>query len=257
MKKLFLSLILATIILSPSAKSQLVGEDYDVLQFQRKVKMIGQFMQRFNMDELPPGLNPSDTLLKEKSFAALLDYSLVEKNPDGVLDFLNLLAKDTVKLTFTDTNWRAYAQCAVLLDGKPSALTLVLRTQHVTGYRYKWTICDAFGEALQLTPQKVNPGLRIDPTDNEMNFMSLKNITEKESANILNYKSESEELHGLSVFLSLVKYGKLLVSHVEKLTYTFNCPQYRFTVSKYNREGYNTGWLISDYQIKKHKKVSR
>lgn len=252
MKRIIFPLLLMT-LLCQFANAQFVGEDYDILQFQRKVKMIGQFMQRFNQEEFPPGLNPQDTLLKVKSFAALIDYTLVEKNPDGALDFLNMLVQDTVKLSFTDTNWRAFASCTATLDGKPTKLTLVLRTEHIEGYRYKWTICDAFGDALQLMPQKSNPGLRIDPTDNEINFMSLNHITAKEAENILNYKSEGVKLHGLSVFMALVKAGKLKVNHVEELTYTFNCPKYRFTVSKFNRDGNNSGWLITDYQIKTSK----
>lgn len=249
MTRLFLYAMLI-VALPLTSSAQLVGEDYDVLQFQRKVKMIGQFMQRFNLAELPPGLNPSDTLLKEKSFAALLDYSLIVKDPDGALDFLNMLVRDTVKLAFSDTNWRAIATCEASFKGKPTVVTLVLRTEHIEGYRYKWTICDAYGEALLLTPQKSNPGLRIDPTDNEINFMSLGNITTKEAINILNYKAKEKKIDGLSVFMALVKVGMLQVKHVEQLIYVFDCPNYRFTVKKIHHDGYNSGWLIADYQIK-------
>lgn len=249
MKKRIISTLIF-LLFCLAAKAQFVGEDYDMFQFQRKVKMIGEFMQRFNMTELAPGLSPTDTLLREKSFAALLDYSLVTKNPDGAFEFLNMLVQDTAKLAFTDTNWRAFANCEVILDGKPSKLTLVLRTEHIDGYRYKWTICDAFGDALLLSPQKTNPGLRIDPTDNEINFVALRHITTKEASNILNYKSEEINLHGLSVFLTLVRVGKLKVNQVDEISYKFYCPNYMFTVRKFNHDGYNSGWLISDYQIK-------
>lgn len=237
------------LLLSGSVAGQVQVNDYDLLHFRLRVKQVSEFMSRFNQDELPPNLKVGDTLLHEKAFIMLFDYNLIERRQDDVWRLVQRLVADERRLSFTDTTWYAKATCNVTLGTKKSTLTLVLRTEHVKGYRYKWVLVDASGDALSLTPLKSNPGLRIDPTDNELNFMSLHTITKNEWPNILNYKAAGRELDGLSVFLALVQADKLKINHVEELVYYFNGPSYRLVVNNFRRDDLNSGWLISDFTI--------
>lgn len=220
-----------------------------MLQVHMKVKMISEFMARFNLSELPPNLSPDDTLIHEKALAMLFDQELIDRRQDDAWRLVQLMKADERNLSFTDTAWHAEALCSISLNGRNDHITLKLQTEHIKGFRYKWVIADAWGKPLELTPKKTNPGLRINPVDNEVNFLSLHNITKNEFQNILNYKANDRELDRLSVFLTLVQFGILKINHVEKIIYQFTGNGYHFTVSEFHREGLNTGWLISNFTI--------
>lgn len=241
--------LLLMLVLSATAFAQTPVGDYDLLQFRMRVKQIGEFMARFNQDQIPPNLMPGDTLLRHKAFVMLFDRDLIDRRQDEVWQLVQRMVADERRLSFTDTTWSAEATCNVTLQGKPNRLTLTLRIEHVDGYRYKWVIDGASGAALALNPHKSNPGLRISPTDNELNFISLRNITQNEYPNILNYKSAGSRMDGLSVFMALVKSGSLKINYVEELQYFFDAPGYRLVVSNFRRDDLNSGWLISDFAM--------
>lgn len=249
MRRLLLTLVSVLALSAPTHGQSL--DDYNMLQYKMEVKQIAEFMERFNLSELPPNLHPDDTLLREKAYLMLFDRELIDRRQEEVRFLVQRLAAEKPRLSFTDTAWCAEAVCRAVLDGKPTRLTLVLRTEHVTGHRFKWVISDARGECLALTPKKSNPGLRINPTDNEVNFLSLHDVTKNEWQNILNYKASGTPLDGLSVFFALVQSGRLKIEYVEDLAYHFWKPSYQFTVRDFRRDDFNAGWLISDFTIKK------
>lgn len=227
-----------------------IPDDKNPLDFKLRVKQISEFMERFNRNEIPEILNKDDSLVNHKALAMLFDLDLIEQRPNEVIEFVTELIDDETYLSFCDTTWKAVARCNAKYKGKDTEIVLELKTEKVEEYIYKWVITDAKGEILNLTPKRSNPGLRISPVDNEINFMSLNHITTNEAQNILNYKKKDGQINTLSVFFALVSAKDLNIENVQELIYEFEGEKYEFTVRYFRRDSYSSGWLISDFKHK-------
>ena len=247
-------LVLFTILMAMGASysvSQTIGEiDTDPIDYRLKVKQLDEFMRRFNLQDVPSLFQNEDTLLqKAYSMTAVFDFQIVQSRKDEVREFVATMLNNKVKLSYTDSNWVAVAHCNAIYKGKETTLTLKLATENVKDYIYNWVIIDASADFLELKPQKQNPGLAISPVDNEVNFISLNHITNKEGRNILNYKGKQVQLDALSVFFALVNSEQLRIKNVQKLEYRFTiAPFYEFTVRNFLRDAMNSGWLKSDFR---------
>lgn len=123
---------------------------------------------------------------------------------------------------------------------------MILKPELIRKYEYKWVIIGVKADFLSIEPTKRNEGLMISPVDNEVSFMSLAEITQNNSADILNYVNKNFEVNVLNTFLYLVKNKQIQVEFTERIVYHFlQIPNYIFTVQNYERESYNSGWLIS------------
>ena len=231
--------------------AQIFVGDYDPPEYRSSVKQIEEFMKRFNLEERNEVFDSEPDLTKRQqlNIKGLFNYELVKSRGPEVEQFVEQVLAHHIKLQFSDTTWIAIARCKATYQGKNAYVTLTLGTEYIGDYMYKWVIKDAEGDMLRLLPQKGNPGLKISPTDNEINFMSLSHITTVEAKNILNYKASFRPVDQLSVFFSLVANGLLKIQNVEELTYRFVIPGlYEFEVKEFLREALNSGWLISDFK---------
>lgn len=222
--------------------------DNDKLDVKMQVKLIEEFMVRFNRDVIPVVMDSLTENKEMKMLALLFDFNLMERRDKEVLDFVKTMLRDNVKLNFTDTNWTAEATCNVKYKKREQKITLVLRTEHIEGQMYKWVITQASGEILALNPFRRSKSYKISPTDNELYFMQLADITKDEPENILNYSRKAYCVDQTSSFFALVASGQLKIEHVEELVYHFYTKHYSFDVSYFTREGTNSGWLISDFK---------
>lgn len=249
MKRLLLYLVLIQTPLLIVAQTPILGSDHIANMMQ--VKQIEEFMARFNREETPIVMDSTTTQKDMKMLALLFDADVLEKRTCEVVEFAETMLRDDVKLHFTDTTWIAIANCKVKYKKKLQDIVLYLRTEHIEENMYKWVIMQAEGDLLILRPQKRSKSYKISPTDNELYFMQLADITGIEPENILNYSHSGFKIDQTSVFFALVASGQLQVEYVEQLTYYFQTPHYDFFVNYYSREGTNSGWLISDFK-KKH-----
>ena len=231
------------------AQAPILGSDHIANMMQ--VKQIEEFMARFNREETPIVMDSITTQKDMKMLALLFDADVLEQRSGEVVEFAETMLRDDVKLHFTDTTWIAVANCKVKYKKKLHDIVLYLRTEHIEGNMYKWVIMQAEGDLLILRPQKRSKSYKISPTDNELYFMQLADITGTEPENILNYSRRSFKIDQTSVFFALVASGQLQVEYVEQLTYYYQTPQYDFSVNYYSREGTNSGWLISDFKKKR------
>lgn len=245
MKKVLLYIILFQIPLSLMAQAPILGSDHIANMMQ--VKQIEEFMARFNREETPIVMDSTTTHREMKMLALLFDSDVLEQRSGEVVEFAETMLRDDVKLHFTDTTWIAIANCKVKYKKKQHDIVLYLRTEHIEGQMYKWVIMQAEGDVLLLRPQKRSKSYKISPTDNELYFMQLADITGVEPENILNYSDRHFKIDQTSVFFAFVASGQLEVEYVEKITYYFQTPHYDFSVNYYSREGTNSGWLISDF----------
>lgn len=246
MKRTLLFFFLIQVSLSLEAQAPIIGSDH--VSNMMQVKQIEEFMVRFNREVTPIVMDSTTTHKDMKMLALLFDADVLEQRRGEVVEFAETMLRDDVKLHFTDTTWIAIANCKVKHKKKLHDIVLYLRTEHIEGNMYKWVIIQAEGDLLILRPQKRSKSYKISPTDNELYFMQLADITGTEPENILNYSKRSFKIDQTSVFFALVASGQLQVEYVEQLTYYFQTPHYDFFVNYYSREGTNSGWLISDFK---------
>lgn len=228
-----------------TAQEMTCGRDSLLDNFSFQVRLIGEFMSRLNGETSISGSSESLTRLCDLTF--LFNEETYLENREYAEDFIQKVMSRQEYIEFSDSSWYAQAQCAVKVASKKDAeVTLVLKVEEYDGM-YKWVIADAWGDMLDLTPEKTNPGLRIRPTDNELNFISLSHITESESKNILNYAHHNYEPDGLTALNALLYNGFISIRHVKKLTYVFtDIAGYRLKIDNYPGEAKNCGWLISE-----------
>lgn len=248
MKKLFYIFTIFSLAFAGVTNAQIVYHDEKFEHFEYNVKLIDEFILRFNLKELL--IQPDQSAQYERDNRMLLfdkDYYLA--NEEYLSHFLDAIEKQHTSLSFYDSTWYAIAECNVTMQGKKDKLTLVLRTEQVKDDLYKWSIIDARGKLLELTPKTTSDKLRMLPTDNEVNFIALQSVTTTNAPNITLYNVKTHVNDRLCVFNSLVYYKLLKVDNVQKLTYCFTQVKgYKFFVTNFAREADNAGWLIYDVQ---------
>lgn len=233
-------------VTASSAQGLFFGNQYDSLLFQQRIVSMDEFMDRFNGEDVK-GLDNMDTLARMKCLYHVCNHDALEKEPERWYSFLSDLARDSTRLSYTYANWAAIATCMVDVDGTEDTVTLILKMEHVKRSIYKWVITQASGRLLSLSPEMASTTFAISPTDNDVDFISLGEITGKNGQNILCYSNRDFLLDQTSVFFSLVAMGYLKIKYVADLDYQFDVPHYTFFVEHFSRETSNAGWLISDF----------
>ena len=220
------------------------GSSIELENYKFRVKQIGEFMDRFNLKETI--IDKKDSQWKQKNLTVLFNKDSYLKSRALAVNFIKTVIRDSVTLHYSDANWYAEAECNAKLNGKATTITLFLKVERIQKDQYKWVITGAKGKALELNPDKTNPGLKISPVDNEVNFMSLAHITTTEARNIRNYIDHDMNIDNLSVFMALIYQKALKIESVQKLTYHFsNVAGYSFIVQHFERDNTNAGWLIA------------
>lgn len=252
-KYLFLGYMMLAILAPLSAQqvslpSSEIETNPEFRNFHYQVKHIEDFMSRFNGET-----NIMDSTQMEgwrsNNLLFLFDEQTYYAN-EAMADTLIQRQLDSIcRLDYTASNWSATAECNVLYKKAKKTVFLTLKTEKVEDYIYKWVITDAQGEILNLQPAKRNPGLRISPTDNEVDFVSLIHITSAEAANILNYTEKGYTPDALSVFYSLVNTKQLQVESIQSVTYNFyDIHGFDLQVKRHLEDKAHSGWLISNIQ---------
>ena len=233
-----------------SIDAQFVGGLLNDDLYKTRVKLVDEFFGRFNGKEFRPDikadskdakLNNVLVLFNAKMFKSMEDSAFVEAKA-----FAEKVIKDSITLHYQDSVWIAKAVCHGKLKGKTVDFTLYLNVENRRGKMYKWVIAKAEGNVFNLTPSLQKESIMLMPDDHETNFMSLRRITTEKDDYILNYKQKNYALDQTAVFYAYVYAGLLDIEYVKPLEFIFlQVPGYRFTISHFERENYNAGWLIN------------
>ena len=249
MKKIFLSFLFGISICGNviAQEDLTLKRDPYLENFSYQVPQIGEFMSRINGEsEL---ISQLDSLRgRELCILSLFHRDVIERDTVVVKDFIDKVIADSVSIHFEDSTWCAVATLKVSVKGKGDDLiNLIFKTQKRAEFMYKWVVSDAFGDVLELTPAKTNPGLMISPTENELNFISVPQTFNAESENILNYIASDGSVNTLSVFLSMLYTKSIVIKEVMNLYYVFdNIAGYRLVVDQYSGTTRRAGWLITE-----------
>lgn len=234
----------------------------------RHVKLLDQFMHRFNLEQNIKGerLQMPDSLLNEmrqdsifdlkyKSTRRLMLLSLFDRSSKSVKDtlllnsMLDFIIDNNVYISLTDQTWEAETKVLVNVDKKADTLTLKLQNISVGDSAAKWIIIGAEASFLQIPASSGNTF--IQPLAHETNFLELKRIfTHYETfEDVVVTNRMQDGLMLLRYFMSQKKIDFLRNLETKYLFYHF--PGYVFHVEEAKRQNGNSGWLIT--KIEKNK----
>ena len=215
-----------------------------------KVKLLDEFMKRFNGEETHDMLANQDSLQEELNILYLMNADMFKANKDSMLqvanEFIDSIRVNQTKLFYTDSLWYAEVMVNCSYKKKAEQITLFLRPEEIKPQQHRWVIIGAKGDILTLEPSRRNNGLNILPNNHEVGFMALPKIHLLGNDKILNYASANYRTDQLTVLYSMIYSGTLKMDTTDKIIYHFGeVPGFVFTVERHVREGFNSGWLIS------------
>ena len=245
---------------SLSLTAQSVGDFMeDERALYAETKQVNQFIRRFNAEEDVKGerLYPRDKdfqsrKLRKKYLPILFNLNddiLTEDLKDKFID--QVMDKDNpVFIDFHGGEFFAELRTIFTYKGKeqPVILFLTLQEEKVGS---KWVISEIYFQPFkdvlkQPDTTKYNDSKFIHPLSHELGFMNLFRVfNNKDSLEL--YTERSFEPDYLSIFLYEVKSNRMKFETVSNLKFHFfQIDGWYFELSYFNREGYNTGWLISN-----------
>lgn len=217
-----------------------------------RVKLVSEFMQRFNGEEKNPYIDPKATDIVKINLCQLFDIESIIKNRPEVepkaFQFIDSVMQNNVKIHYSDAEWYAKVNCIGVFKGKEVTFAMYLTVEPRGKDMYKWVIADVEGKIFDLSPSRESDKIMLLPNEHESNFMRLNSITSEKDDYITLYSSKYQNVNKLTVFNTLVYYGYLNIEYVTDIEYTFlQVPGYMFTIKEYERESTNSGWLIKEW----------
>lgn len=253
--RLFIT-VTAILLLSSSVHAQLVGDMDDETKLYAQSKQVNQFFRRFNGEEDEKGNRyfPKDkqyrsVKLRKKYLGILFDNSNTGMSNQLKADFAKYVVDKEAGsiLDFHGAGWFAEVLADFTLNGKTYPITLFMGLEP-DKLGYKWTIqkvrADVFNSMFARDTTKV--GKFLHPLSHELDFMNLRKAFDYKDS-VSQFASKSFAPDHLSVFLYEIKKGNLKFKSVSQVKFHFfQVEGWYFELSQFNREGYNTGWLIGN-----------
>jgi len=253
-KSLLLMLIL--LLITTQIKTQVIGNYMqDESKLYAETKQVNQFFRRFNNEEGADGIRYSvrskeyrnpDT--RNKYLEMLFDLENESLNDSIKQVFISTVNNDTTPyfLDFHADGWFAEVKTKFLYRGKPSYVTFYLELEQ-ENLGYKWVLTNVFFEdyAQIMQEDNINKNKFLHPLSHEIDFMNFIKVFD-DKQDIEEYTSKGFSPDYLSIFLYEFKQGLFEYQTVMDLKFHFfQIPGWYFELEKFNRSGYNTGWLIS------------
>jgi hypothetical protein len=256
MKKIILPLF---IFLSLQVDGQIL-ENYlgDESALYAQTKQVNQFFRRFNGEEDFKGERyyPEDKEYRSPSLRkTYLGNLFNNENPyitnDLKEEFLGtvLNQKKPLFLDFHGGDWFAEVTTKFFFRGVERYLTLFLELEKDT-VGSKWVITNVYFEpfsrlfadqdSLRNNGQKF-----LHPMSHELDFMNLVRAF-KDTESLEHYIAWKYKPDYLTLFIYEFKLGNLKFNTITQVKFHFfQVDGWYFEIADHNRQGYNTGWLIS------------
>ncbi len=240
----------------PQAVSTMPAQQREESYFLHEVKLIDEFIERFNDDKSSYIREQCRSLYGTDSFVNRnrLIKSLFNKS-SGCTDaeqFIKEVTNPQQYISFTDSNWYAEANCVFTVNGKKTDVQLVLHIKTVNGAS-KWMIAGIGKAAL--------PAVKTQPGNDSAtrNFIP----TSSHGTNFVVFtRALSTGMHATDYFepallarpqgqqlVAAIKQGKAKFQYVKGVRYYFfQMRGWVFTVEQFKRKDANTGWLVSGLQ---------
>jgi len=254
------AILLLLVLLSCHAQSQTVGEfKYDETELYAETKQVNQFFRRFNAEEDKQGERLYE---KDKDFRT---YKLRKKYVPTLFNLENSILIDEAKEKFSELvldkenpvfldfhggAWLCELNTIFTYEGVDRELTLflVLQEEEVGS---KWVIDGVYFEPFYQTLKKpdnsnFNDSKFLHPLSHEVGFMNIFRVF-KESDSLEYFGHRHFQPDYLSLFFYEIKMGRLEFKTVKDSKFHFfQIEGWYFELTYFNRDGYNSGWLISN-----------
>lgn len=237
-------------------RTQVIGKYMDdESRLYAETKQVNQFFRRFNNEEGPDGVRYSkrsreyrnpDTRLKYLNILFNLENSSLDDQLKN--SFLDVVTNDTAPkfLDFHAKGWFAEVKTKFLYRGQPKYVTFYLELEQ-ENLGYKWVITNVNFDNYSKLLEEENLGTEkfLHPMSHELDFMNFIRVFDNKKY-IEDYTQDGFAPDYLSIFIYEFKQGLFEYQTVMNLKFHFfQIPGWYFELEKFNRSGYNTGWLIS------------
>ncbi|MBE6338017.1 MAG: hypothetical protein E7068_04335 [Lentimicrobiaceae bacterium] len=262
MKKFFLTnvLLLSMFFIKTSeaqSYTNLGDVQTDERAFYTMTKQMSQFMSRFNYEEDQYGTKISPESpdyrdrMKRKTVLPLL-FDMDNPRTNGSLrDFFiaDLTEKDANYFEFLGGKWYSEVSATFKMNGEKVDISMIFTIEQ-ENLGSKWVLTNVyFSDFSKLFPKGDIAEQQkhfLHPMSHELDFMNIYKIF-KTPESIEYYASNTYSPDYLSIFFYEVKCGNLVFEKVNSEKFhVFQIDNWYFEVSWFNREGLNTGWLISN-----------
>jgi hypothetical protein len=244
------------LFISFHSQAQLVSDMDDESKLYAQSKQVNQFFRRFNGEEDEKGnryyegdKHYRSIKLRKKYFSILFDeenkgltHAIKKEFSENVLSKANESILD-----FHGGNWFAEVQTIFQYNGKDQNITLYMEIEK-DHLGYKWVIRQAHAFLLDsyYVRDTTKIGRFLHPMSHELDFMNLRKAFAN-SDSISQFTIKNFKPDHLSVVLYEMKRGNIKFKSVEAVKFHFfQINGWYFELSDFNRQGYNTGWLISN-----------
>lgn len=253
-KIILISLVL--LALSFPIRTQVIGNYMeDESRLYAATKQVNQFFRRFNNEEGPDGIRYSkrskeyrnpDTRLKYLNILFDLENESLTKKLKS--DFLAVVNNDSLPqyLDFHAQGWFAEVKTKFLYRGQAKYITFYLELEQ-ENLGYKWVITNVFFDDYSNIMEEDASSQQnfLHPLSHELDFMNFIRVFDDKKY-IEDYTGKEFAPDYLSIFIYEFKQGLFEYQTVMNLKFHFfQVPGWYFELEKFNRSGYNTGWLIS------------
>lgn len=249
-------LVLLFLTMTSQIKTQVIGNYVeDESKLYAETKQVNQFFRRFNNEEGADGIRYSvrskeyrNPETRNKYLEILFDLENASLDQQMKNSFIQTVNNDSLPLflDFHADGWFAEVKTKFLYRGKPSYVTFYMELEQ-ENLGYKWVMTNVFFEdyAQIMQDENINQNKFLHPMSHELDFMNFIKVFD-DKKDVEDYTSKGYAPDYLSIFLYEFKQGLFEYQTVMDLKFHFfQIPGWYFELEKFNRPGYNTGWLIS------------
>lgn len=249
-------LLLIMLVWTSQIKTQVIGNYVeDESKLYAETKQVNQFFRRFNNEEGADGIRYSvrskeyrNPETRNKYLDILFNLENASLAQEMKSNFIQTVNNDSTPLflDFHADDWFAEVKTKFLYRGKPTYVTFYLELEQ-ENLGYKWVLTNVFFEdyAQIMQDESISQNKFLHPMSHELDFMNFIKVFD-DKKDVEDYTSKGYAPDYLSIFLYEFKQGLFEYQTVMNLKFHFfQIPGWYFELEKFNRPGYNTGWLIS------------
>ncbi len=229
----------------------------DEKAFYTMTKQMSQFMSRFNYEEDQYGkkIHPDSpdyrNRMKRKTVLPLL-FDMENPRTNGSLrDFFisDLTQADSNYFEFLGGKWYSEVSATFKMNGKSVDISMIFAIEQ-ENLGSKWVLTNVFfSDFNKLFPKGDIAEQQkhfLHPMSHELDFMNIHKVFKTPEC-IEYYASNTYSPDYLSMFFYEIKNGNLVFEKINSEKFhVFQIDNWYFEVSWFNRDGLNTGWLISN-----------
>lgn len=229
----------------------------DEKAFYTMTKQMSQFMSRFNYEEDQYGkkIHPDSpdyrNRMKRKTVLPLL-FDMENPRTNGSLrDFFisDLTQADSNYFEFLGGKWYSEVSATFKMNGKSVDISMIFAIEQ-ENLGSKWVLTNVFfSDFNKLFPKGDIAEQQkhfLHPMSHELDFMNIHKVFKTPEC-IEYYASNTYSPDHLTLFFYEIKKGNLVFEKINSEKFhVFQIDNWYFEVSWFNRDGLNTGWLISN-----------